>query len=395
MQYVVWHYQLLSRWTGGTKFVFEVARRMSAKYHVIILCNSISPEVANSFKAANITILLTYPWPKNSLLHWLFLPVGLLIDIFRSWPYFSRADYILATAFPSNVVCAIYCRLYHKRFYYYCYEPFGVFFNATLRKQLGAWLKLQYVVLTILYKKLDIWATHQADKVFSLTAITAKEIEKAYALTSIITGAGVDTHQFRHYQQNHFLTRYRGRKIIAHSTDYTIIKQTDLAIRALQRAVASHPEVVLLITSTNESISDRQKYVELATELRVTKNVQFLGLLPRDELPLFYSAACMYLSTTYDISHGAASTNLPVKEALACETPAIRAAVTTDDVEDGISGFLVDSKDSNLVADRIEFLLDNPGRAKQMGKRGRLKMIAMYDWDKVTTLIVSAMTESL
>ena len=59
----------------------------------------------------------------------------------------------------------------------------------------------------------------------------------------------------------------------------------------------------------------------------------------------------------------AAATGLPVVAA--------RAGATPEMVEDGISGYLVAPGNSDGMADRLVWLLQNPAQAKAMGKRGR------------------------
>jgi glycosyltransferase involved in cell wall biosynthesis len=51
-------------------------------------------------------------------------------------------------------------------------------------------------------------------------------------------------------------------------------------------------------------------------------------------------------------------------------------------VQDGISGYLVSIKDSEALADKLEFLIKNPDIAKQMGERGREAFLTRYTIDK-------------
>ena len=60
-------------------------------------------------------------------------------------------------------------------------------------------------------------------------------------------------------------------------------------------------------------------------------------------------------------------------EAMACGRPSVATRVggTPEVIEDGLSGFLVESEDDAAVAERILALLDDPARAREMGETAR------------------------
>ena len=85
---------------------------------------------------------------------------------------------------------------------------------------------------------------------------------------------------------------------------------------------------------------------------------------------------------------GTTSFSLPSKEALSCETPVIRNNLTNEDVENNVSGLLIDPDNTNEYARGIIYLLDNPEKAKEMGKKGREKVLSTFTWDRVTKTIL-------
>jgi phosphatidylinositol alpha-1,6-mannosyltransferase len=54
----------------------------------------------------------------------------------------------------------------------------------------------------------------------------------------------------------------------------------------------------------------------------------------------------------------------------------------TDAVVNGETGFLVNGKDTNEIADRISYLLNNPVAAKAMGEAGRNWVASEWTWDQ-------------
>ena len=43
------------------------------------------------------------------------------------------------------------------------------------------------------------------------------------------------------------------------------------------------------------------------------------------------------------------------------------------EIENGEEGFVIEPRNANVLADRIQWLLENPNEAKLMGERGRMK----------------------
>jgi glycosyltransferase involved in cell wall biosynthesis len=82
--------------------------------------------------------------------------------------------------------------------------------------------------------------------------------------------------------------------------------------------------------------------------------------------------------------------SLPVKEALACGTAVIRSDATDEDVEDGISGYLIDPANSQATGAKLAALLGDRGRAGKMGEAGRGKIVELYRWDRVVDIVLEA-----
>lgn len=72
------------------------------------------------------------------------------------------------------------------------------------------------------------------------------------------------------------------------------------------------------------------------------------------------------------------------KPVIGCRIPAV-----SEVIEDGVNGFLVDQKPSEIAA-KINALLANPREAQKMGEAGRQKALNRYSWPKLTTLTLEA-----
>lgn len=72
-------------------------------------------------------------------------------------------------------------------------------------------------------------------------------------------------------------------------------------------------------------------------------------------------------------------------EAMAAGRPVIASRVggLQNIITDGKDGYLVPPRDAAALAERIEFLLDNPQIARTMGEMGRKKVENHFSWDKI------------
>ena len=93
----------------------------------------------------------------------------------------------------------------------------------------------------------------------------------------------------------------------------------------------------------------------------------------------YYQAADVYI-------HAARADTFPntVLEALACGTPVVATAVggIPEQIEDGMTGFLVSPGDSEMMADRIKQLLDHDGLRQQMRQQAAETAQRRFDLER-------------
>jgi D-inositol-3-phosphate glycosyltransferase len=120
----------------------------------------------------------------------------------------------------------------------------------------------------------------------------------------------------------------------------------------------------------------------LATQLGIGEHVRFTGQRGRAELRYYYGAADVFVTTPWYEPFGIT----PV-EAMACERPVIGSEVggikTT--VIDGVTGFLVPSRDPQAVAERLATLHRDRALAARMGAEGLRRAYQHYTWRTVAS----------
>jgi glycosyltransferase involved in cell wall biosynthesis len=130
----------------------------------------------------------------------------------------------------------------------------------------------------------------------------------------------------------------------------------------------------------------------LAAQLGIGEHVRFAGQQGRAELRNFYGAADVFVTTPWYEPFGIT----PV-EAMACARPVIGSEVggIKSTVIDGVTGFLVPSRDPQAVADRLATLHRDPALASRMGREGLRRAYQHYTWRNVANQAAAIYAEVL
>lgn len=154
-------------------------------------------------------------------------------------------------------------------------------------------------------------------------------------------------------------------------------------IKAMPTIIKKFPKSKLLIIGIGPQ-EDRLK--ELAKNLKLEKNIIFLGSLKNSELPKYYATADLLIAPSIRAQKGDLE-GLPVviMEGMATGKPIIatRCGGIPEIVKDGQNGFLVNQKSFRQLADKIVYLLSRPGLIKKMGEKS-LSVAQKYDWQIIS-----------
>jgi glycosyltransferase involved in cell wall biosynthesis len=122
------------------------------------------------------------------------------------------------------------------------------------------------------------------------------------------------------------------------------------------------------------------EYRRLAAELGLGERVEFLGQVPRADLPvLLRSASVVAVPSRYE--------NLPlsVLEGMACGVPVVvsRVGGVPEMIDDGVEGTLVPAEVPEALAAALDRLLRDHALAAKMGAAGRRRVLAEFTWESV------------
>jgi D-inositol-3-phosphate glycosyltransferase len=145
------------------------------------------------------------------------------------------------------------------------------------------------------------------------------------------------------------------------------LKGVDVAVRALAELTPAHPDALLVIVGGASGVDGPAEQVRvrrLVDELGLADRVRFVDPQPHHLLSTYYRAADVCLVPSRSESFG-----LVALESAACGTPVVAADVggLSTLVDQGRTGFLVDSRDPVAYADALAAVLDTPALGARMG----------------------------
>jgi len=376
---------------GGTKYIFEVLKRLNKEYDITVIVENATPYAKGLYKTAGIRLINLGKLSTNSLFYWLTFPYQLIRTLLQVRPYIHPDGLVVSSMFPMNIIAVLISRKPLQL----CFEPFAFFHDPDFQKGFPLSKRILLKILQVLYGGWDIEATKKARHIITLNQVTQKTIKEVYGKLSIPVYTGIDTKHFHRYVSPSLRKKYLGKEVIIHSTDYTPVKGTDRMINIFAQVKKLKPATHLLITTTINNKSAVKSYKEQAHSLGVDKSIEFLGFVDYNILPELYSLAKVLVQCSYSERSGTTSMALPVKEALSCGTAAIRAPLTTEDVEDGKTGYLVDPRNQELMVKRIVDLINlSPDQYRQLSQRARAKIVKLYTWRETADRIMSIINKS-
>lgn len=153
------------------------------------------------------------------------------------------------------------------------------------------------------------------------------------------------------------------------------LKGIDDVIRVLPSLMKKVPGTSYVIVGDGD---DRPRLQRLAEEMKVEKQVHFIGSPGDQELMRYYDACDIFVMPSRQEGFG-----LVFLEAMACGKPVIGGSYggATDVVVDNVTGFLVSHGDVSSLEDRLVRLLQDEELCRRMGEAGRGRVKENYTFE--------------
>jgi len=222
-----------------------------------------------------------------------------------------------------------------------------------------------------------------------LGEFTRTEISKALSARAksamVKIAPGIDTEHFSPRSDAQELKKSLGlgeKKVIVSVGRLVHRKGQDTLIEALPQIAAVIPNVHLLFIGEGPHLKYLQKR---AAVLGIQERVTFLGRIQYSQLPQYICVGDLFAMPSRSRLAGLEVEGLGIVylEASACGLPVIGgiSGGAPDALIEGVTGFAVDGKSANGVADAAVKILSNPQLAQSMGHAGRDWIIRDWRWE--------------
>ncbi|MEE8472799.1 MAG: glycosyltransferase family 4 protein [Dehalococcoidia bacterium] len=161
-------------------------------------------------------------------------------------------------------------------------------------------------------------------------------------------------------------------------------------VRAMPAVLQAIGKVKFVVIGPDRG--EKAALVELAARLGTSESLIFTGHLNHGTVMDAYPTADVFVLPSEYEAFG-----IVLLEAMAAGRPVIASRVggTTDIVQDGQTGLLVDGKDPGQLAQAIIRLLRDREEAAKLGERAREYVIGKYSWDSLVERTLQVYREAL
>jgi len=244
---------------------------------------------------------------------------------------------------------------------YYLYEPPRIYYEPPFSK------KDEVIKIITFYNKyLDKFCVKYADLILSSSDYSGKYAKKVYGKTSITNYLGVDLDKYKK------IKNVKKENLTISVGVLQPHKGHEFSIRSIG-LIPKEKRPKLIIIAALGSKNEKKKLYKLAKKLDV--NLEIKGYVPDEEFVKLHNKAKLVV-----IPFIREPSIEPV--ALACETPivAVREGGARETIIHNKTGILT-NRDEKEFAKAIEYLLDNPEIAENMGKKGREWIKNNFTWE--------------
>lgn len=249
---------------------------------------------------------------------------------------------------------------------YYCYEPPRLAYEPSIVH--GHTTRLSKFV-NLPFRFIDKHLATYADLILCNSDYVGRYIEQVYQIDAVTNLLGVDTEKYRPLE-------VQKEDLVLCVGVIQPFKAQDFLIRSLGLiSEFKRPRLVIITSGLIHDFWYRDMLLSLAQKLNVCVEIRE-KFISHEEFLLLHSTARLVA-----IPYIREPSIEPV--ALACGTPivAVKEGGAPETIIDGKTGLLTE-RDEKQFAQAIEYLLDHPDVAEEMGRTGRQWVLDNFTWDK-------------
>jgi glycosyltransferase involved in cell wall biosynthesis len=155
-------------------------------------------------------------------------------------------------------------------------------------------------------------------------------------------------------------------------------------IEAFALVVQKHPDWELCLVGSSLPASFQQELRDLARKRDVETKVKFIPWVPYEEKERLSSQAAMGVITYLPCANNTSCLPNKLFDYMLVGLPVVASAfpLYREVVEPNRCGLTVDPTRPEAIARALDYLIEHPDEAKQMGENGRRAVLEKYNWER-------------
>ena len=243
--------------------------------------------------------------------------------------------------------------------------------------------------------------TKNADVVFAISHYLCERANSEYGCKNIIyVPIFADTDQFKmDLKSREKLRKELGIKkeeiVIGYAGSFWNVEGVPNLLKAFKNLTKKQLKIKLAIMGTMDLSSSSDNIPKLVKDMNIKNDVILIPSQPHEEVPKFLSAFDILCCPKIDCEVNRAANPIKVPEYLSMGLPTVASAIggITDTIEDGVDGLLVKPGDVEDLEEKLEWIMQNPEQAKEIGRNGRKTAIEKYSYEAIENTIKQAISE--
>ena len=177
-------------------------------------------------------------------------------------------------------------------------------------------------------------------------------------------------------EKSTLLKKYEKKKIILSVSHLKKSKGIKLNLHAIKKNINKCKNLFYIIVGSGREKSELER---ISKQLYIQNNVEFVGEIPHKKVMEYMSICDIFSLPSYNEGFG-----VVYLEAMAHGKPVIGVKGQGIDglVKHKRNGMLVEPKDVDSLVEGMEYLLNHPQEARNMGERAKKLVLENYTWEK-------------
>ena len=183
--------------------------------------------------------------------------------------------------------------------------------------------------------------------------------------------------------------------VIGYAGSFRYVEGVPNLLQAFKNLTKKYSKIKLAIMGKVYMSSSDDNIPKLVADMKLKNDIILIPSQPHGEVPKFLSAFDILCCPKIDCEINRVANPVKVVEYLSTGLPIVCSAVggIIDTIEDGVDGILVKPGDVKDLERKLEWVILNPERAKEIGENGRKKAIEKCSYEAIENTIKESITE--